>query len=808
MNETSQPSSNIKIVGWLTVVVAFGWIVALSLAQPIAWMAQEEQTLTGSTASVWPAVIVNVAQTALLLPLGLAAWLWRSHSLRFRGWLETAVLAALFPLFFLPLRFFSAATHPDRATTTTIFQLVGLIAYYLFLLAYRKIRRIPSIPGRGGWLPALLIAPLLMAGWFYAGAFGSVWNVVINLMVGLLYGRVVGCLLGHFLLEPLYQDTAGPGWDIALGSLGVGAVLAVTAESFGFAGQILLFLLLMPSIAWPLMGALRLGGAPDGEPFGRPWGAASWFIGLIMAAMLILADVDELTILLLTDTSEIVLQLLLATAVTILIGRVLGFALWLARNHTPRLTFGLPFKIVTSIVWLGLLALLIFKPNAGFHRDHLFVILEDQADVSAAADIADIDQRRQFVYETLTAHADQSQEPLRQALDRFRIPYQPYYLVNAVEVAGGPLIAFWLGRMDGVDRVLHNPELRPLNPRNANNASLIPPAAPPNAPDWNLTMIGADRVWQEFGVLGAGVTLGESDSGVQWDHPELQDSYRGRDGDHNYDWLDVWNDEPAPYDLGGHGTHTTATVVGNSVGVAPEAEWFACANLVRNLGSPGKYLACMEFMLAPYPVNGDAFTDGDPTLAADVLNNSWGCPTLEGCDATALQTAVTTLRQAGIFVVASAGNEGDGGCSTVNDPIALYDDAFSVGAHDAGGAVAGFSSRGPVEVDGSGRVKPDILAPGVQVLSAVPGNGYARYDGTSMAGPHVAGVVALIWSANPNLIGDIDETERILVETAVPYDYAVHGSPLCGDANISPNNAVGYGLVNAYEAVKMALTEK
>ncbi|MCP4429023.1 MAG: S8 family serine peptidase, partial [Chloroflexi bacterium] len=508
------------------------------------------------------------------------------------------------------------------------------------------------------------------------------------------------------------------------------------------------------------------------------------------------------------DASEIVVQLLTATAVAILIGRVLGFAFWLARNKTVDFSLGLPFKAVTGFVWLALLAALIFKSNAGFHRDHLFIILSDQADVSAAADIGDIDQRRQFVYDTLTVHANASQEPLRQWLDRFGVNYQPYYLVNAIEVEGGFLLQLWLSRFDGVDRVLHNPELRPLIPLDLDEASLISSEDSPNAPDWNLTMIGADRVWQEFGVLGAGVTLGQSDSGVQWNHPELRDSYRGRDGDHNYDWLDAWENEPAPYDLGGHGTHTTGTVVGNSVGVAPEAEWFACANLVRNLGNPAKYLACMEFMLAPYPVNGNAFTDGEPTLAADVLNNSWGCPTLEGCDPTTLQTAVANLRAAGIFVVASAGNDGDGGCNTVKNPIALYDDSFSVGAHNASGQIAGFSSRGPVTADGSGRVKPDILAPGVGVLSAVPDNSYARYPGTSMAGPHVAGVVALIWSANPSLMGDIDETERILVETAVPYDYAANGVPLCGDANTVPDNAVGYGLVNAYEAVKMALSAK
>ncbi|MCA9976253.1 MAG: S8 family serine peptidase, partial [Anaerolineales bacterium] len=572
---------------------------------------------------------------------------------------------------------------------------------------------------------------------------------------------------------------------------------------FVFGGQTLLFLFLLPSIAWPLMGMLRLGN----EGNGRSWSTSALIIGLVMAGLLSLVDVDELTTILLQSTNELFAQLIQATMLTIVIGRVLGFILWLARNKLPQLSLGWPIKAAAALVWTAVLALLILKPNAGFHGDHLFVILSDQADVSAAADIADIDQRRQFVYDTLTAHAHQSQAPLRQALDRFHIGYQPYYLVNAVEVEGGLLVRLWLSQFDGVDRVLHNPELRPLTPRSTPPLELIPPSDPPDSTQWNLTLIGADRVWQEFGVRGAGITLGESDYDVQWDHPELLDSYRGQDGDHNYNWLDAWEGEPVPYDLNGHGTHTTATVVGNNVGVAPDAEWFACANLVRNLGDPGKYLACMQFMLAPTPLNGDPFTAGDTTLAADVLNNSWGCPTLEGCDPTTLETAVTHLRAAGIFVVASGGNEGAGGCNTVADPIALYDASFTVGAHDASGRVAGFSSRGTVTADGSNRTKPDILAPGVSVLSAIPNDQNAHFDGTSMAGPHVAGVVALIWSANPSLIGDIDATERILVETAVPYDYTANGTPECGDPHTTPDNAVGYGLVNAYAAVKMALAK-
>jgi subtilisin family serine protease len=313
-------------------------------------------------------------------------------------------------------------------------------------------------------------------------------------------------------------------------------------------------------------------------------------------------------------------------------------------------------------------------------------------------------------------------------------------------------------------------------------------------------------VWRELGVRGEGIVLGESDSGVDGAHPALRDGYRGRDGQDDYNWLDPWSGTTTPTDFGGHGTHTTGSAVGrNNVGVAPGAEWIGCVNLQRNLGNPALYLDCMQFMLAPYPQRGDPFADGAPDQAPHVLNNSWGCPPLEGCDAASLAPAVAALRAAGIFVVASAGNEGPG-CGSVADPIAIYDTVFSVGAVDEAGNVTEFSSRGPVEADGSGRPKPDIVAPGAEILSALPGGGYGRLDGTSMAGPHVAGVVALMWSANPALIGDIDRTEQILIATATPYEGAL--SIGCASAEGEVSNAFGYGMVDAYSAVQAALAAR
>jgi subtilisin family serine protease len=234
--------------------------------------------------------------------------------------------------------------------------------------------------------------------------------------------------------------------------------------------------------------------------------------------------------------------------------------------------------------------------------------------------------------------------------------------------------------------------------------------------------------------------------------------------------------------------------------VAPGATWTGCVNLPRNLGNPAHYLDCLQYMLAPFPPGGDAFRDGRPQRAADVLNNSWGCPAVEGCNATALRPAARALRAAGIAVVSAAGNTGSA-CGTVDAPLALYPEVVAVGAVDGSGHLADFSSRGPVTADGSGRPKPDLVAPGVGILSALPGGTYGRLDGTSMAAPHVTGVIALMWSANSRLRGDVDTTVQILRRTARPPAGTADGR---NDACGGPPNLWGAGQVDAAAAVAAA----
>ena len=449
------------------------------------------------------------------------------------------------------------------------------------------------------------------------------------------------------------------------------------------------------------------------------------------------------------------------------------------------------------------------------------ILLSTQADVSGARQLHSKDAKAMYVYQALQQTALHSQKGIVSFLEGQHISYQRLTVVNAIRAEGSLDLIKSIAERPEVARIMADPTTSFSKPvewgiDHTGSRSTI---------TWGIDMINADDVWS-MGYTGQGVTVAGEDTGYEWSHPALKSKYRGYDAtldtvDHNYNWHDAIHgpdpgnadtinpcgyDVKEPCDDFGHGTHTMGTMIGsdgdNQIGVAPDAQWCACRNMERGAGTPFTYLECFEWFLAPTDLNKE---NPDPTKAPHVINNSWGCPPSEGCDSSnyeILNIAINNLRAAGIVVVASAGNDGSR-CSSIYAPPSMFEGSFVVGATRSNDTIIGFSGRGPVTSDHSNRLKPNVSAPGVGVLSSTPGGNYDFSSGTSMAGPHVAGVVALIISANPDLAGEVDIIEHIIESTAVPKTT----DQQCGDVPGSsvPNNTYGFGRIDALACVEAAL---
>ncbi|MEU1397388.1 S8 family serine peptidase [Micromonospora zamorensis] len=654
---------------------------------------------------------------------------------------------------------------------------------------------------RSGPVPLLAIAAglALLLPWAWLGALGGLLETALALLAAAALGVLAATLLdATFWSRFAVGRPPRPARLVLLGGLVAGVALLLLAAGTGQSGAQLPALLTLPPVGFALAALWAAAWRPTTDPAvaaraGRT--ATGWLVGLAALGPLAFTDPEEITLLLI-GTRDIPFWVAVAAgaglAVAVLVA--IGYAVLLARP-TAR-TPSRRSAAVAAVVLLVAFGVVDLGPGQpGLYGERLFVVLRAQADLSelpAGAGRAGRDARATEVYRRLVTTAEQSQADLLRGLRRLRLDPVSYYLVNAVEVDGGPAVRAWLARRPEVARVLVSQRLRPL-PAPAGQSRGTAPR--PTGPEWNIRQIGADRVWSQLGVTGTGIVVGSSDSGVDGAHPALRAGFRGGDDS----WYDPWDDTRRPTDQGGHGTHTVGSAVGrDGIGVAPDAQWVGCVNLDRNLGSPAHYLDCLQFMLAPFPSGGDPLTDGRPERAPQVLTNSWGCPPIEGCDQRVLRPATAALDAAGIFVVAAAGNTGPW-CASIDDPPAPYADVLTVGAVDAQRRVAEFSSRGPVP----GASKPDVLAPGVGVVSAMPGGTYAALDGTSMATPQVAGVVALMWSANPALVGDVARTRQILRDTATaatPTYRSDKPSDTCG----APSNVTGAGEVDAYAAVRAA----
>jgi subtilisin family serine protease len=448
------------------------------------------------------------------------------------------------------------------------------------------------------------------------------------------------------------------------------------------------------------------------------------------------------------------------------------------------------------------------------------ILLADQADVSAAYAMKDQDARGWFVYNTLSQHAARTQADLQTFLTSKGVSYQSFWVANMIVATANRTVVESLAARADVARINAN---RPF--RGIEDPAVADFQPAPESPDvvtaieWGVSNVNAPAVWGQ-GFNGQGMVIGDLDTGMRWTHSALKPKYRGWNGttaDHNFNWHDAVHsgggacgaNTVAPCDDSGHGTHTAGTTVGesgtNQIGVAPGAKWIGCRNMNVGVGTPATYTECFQFMIAPTDLSGN---NANPTLRPHVINNSWGCPVSEGCVTGAeLETIVNNTQAAGIFVTVSAGNSGPN-CETVEDAPAMYSASFSVGAISITNGLANFSSRGPSTFYTPNLLKPNISAPGASVRSSYfnSDTSYANLSGTSMAGPHVVGVIALLWSAHPELVRDIDATKTLLQNTANPN--VTLSAQTCGGTPSTqiPNNSFGYGRVDALNAANLGAT--
>jgi serine protease AprX len=403
------------------------------------------------------------------------------------------------------------------------------------------------------------------------------------------------------------------------------------------------------------------------------------------------------------------------------------------------------------------------------------VTLKDQEDLREISR-SDRALRLAAVVQALRARASATQPSLRELLETRRDEGRvretvPFWVFNGLSVTA---------TADVFEELATRAEVLSITP----DEVILMPSAPlgerltsPSGAEPNLTRINAPALWN-LGFRGQGIVVASMDSGVDADHPDLSAQWRGGTNS----WFDPSGQHPiTPTDTNGHGTWSMGILVGRdaggtSIGVAPDAQWIA----VKIFDDQGRATATrihqgFQWLLDP---------DGDPDTpdAPNVVSNSWniGRP---GC-VLAFQLDLQALRAAGIVPVFAAGNFGPAGSTSVSP--ANYPEAFAVGAADNSDVVWPESSRGPSACSDLSAIYPQVVAPGVNVRTADLSGFYYAASGTSMAAPHVAGVLALLLSAYPDLTASGQETA--VLSTTVDL-----GSP-------GPDNDHGYGRVDVLAA--------
>lgn len=375
---------------------------------------------------------------------------------------------------------------------------------------------------------------------------------------------------------------------------------------------------------------------------------------------------------------------------------------------------------------------------------------------------------------------------------------ESFYISNIVYVKANKEVIEELAKRSDVEKVYYNDTIqidKPLKTEETNTVT----GMPEEEIGWNIKQIVAPKVWENFKVDGTGIVVGILDSGVDWDNPALKEKWRGYDKttgqvvNPKESWYDPMTNSELPWDNSGvpHGSHCTGTILGqepdgkNTIGVAPGAKWIAAKAFTDAGGQRVHLLAGAQWFLAP---------GGNAEKAPDIINNSWGGSA--GVDPWFVDI-LNAWRAAGILPVFAAGNQKSGepipGPGSIQNPSNLPG-SFAVAAVDINNKRGSFSKLGPSPWNPE-LIKPEISAPGVNIRSSVIDGYESGWNGTSMAAPHVAGVAALMKSANFSLT--VEEMEKILKDTATKLTD--------NDYPQSPNMGYGYGLVNAYDAVAKVL---
>ncbi len=380
--------------------------------------------------------------------------------------------------------------------------------------------------------------------------------------------------------------------------------------------------------------------------------------------------------------------------------------------------------------------------------------------------------------------------------------FTPYWIANVVAAKMGAAAVREIARRSDVGLVAADSRVT-LAAVPGSSGSAGPMAIAGATP--GLRAINAHRVWHELGITGAGRIVCGLDTGVMGSHPALAARWRGAEPGIPWQW--AWYDllggnTQFPVDPNGHGTHTMGTLIGlaaasnDTLGVAFGARWIACNAIGQAVGPAfnSDVIAAFQWIADP---------DGDPQTIADVpdvVMNAWRVNEQLGypdCDAR-WWGAIDACEAAGCAVVFSAGGDGPG-ARTIGSPadrITTPTNAMAIGAVSAQAgetfpyAIAPFSSRGPSGCDGVTK-KPEVVAPGVNILSSTNNGSYAYWSGTAMAVPHVAGVIALMREADPDL--DVATAKQILLDTARDA-----GTP-------GEDNTYGWGVIDAYAAVSRVL---